>query len=136
MTDASSTAEFNTTCEPGVVKPTDPLLFTCEVNEAVLLRVILPTGEQDILSVGDTAGDIELLNMPTGFTAKSLVITEIDESTRNFSLTLLIDKTYLLEGGEITCDDSTPKNVVKAKCPIGKYSSPSKCVYNNYYTVL
>ena len=114
-------AQFNTTCEPGVVQPTDPLLFTCEVNGVVLLQVKLPSGDQETISVGDDTADVDL---PTGFTPVSLSIKEVDESRRNFSLTLSIDHAYLLEGSEITCDDSTPKNRVKAKCPIGK---PSKC---------
>ena len=114
-------ADFtNQACVTGGVKPSDPLSFTCEVNEAVLLRVEVPSGNQEIISLGDTAADVAL---PTGFTAVSLNITEIDESTRNFSLTLSIDSASLLEGGNITCDDTTPKKVAKAGCPIGKLSS-------------
>ena len=112
----------NEACANGGVKPSEPLLFTCEVYGVVLLRVVLPTGDQEIISVGDTAADVAL---PAGFTAVSLDITEIDESTRNFELTLSIDSASLLNDDEIKCDDTTSRNEAKAKCPItGKLSFP------------
>ena len=64
----------------GGVKPSQPLLFTCEVHGIALLRVVLPTGDQEIISIGDTTADVAL---PAGFTAVFVNITEIDESTRN-----------------------------------------------------
>ena len=96
------------------MKPFEPLLFTCEVNGAALLRVTLPTGDQESISIGDTAADVAL---PAGFTAVALDITEVDESTRNFKLTLSIDSASLLNSDEITCDDSMGKEA-KAKCPV------------------
>ena len=118
----------NEACATGGVNPTDPLLFTCEVNGVVLLRLALPTGDQEITSIGDTAADISL---PTGFTAVSLDITEIDDSTRNFNLTISIASASLLGGGEITCDDTTSRNQASARCPIiGKFNSLSNiCIY-------
>ena len=115
---------INEACATGGVKPSDPLLFTCEVYGVVLLRVILPTGDQEIISVGDTADDVGL---PTGFTAVSLNITEIDESTRNFNLTLSIDRASRLEGGNIICDNSTSMNIAMDECLLGKPSHPSNC---------
>ena len=105
----------NKECATGGVRPFEPLLFTCEVNGAVLLRVMLPAGDQEIISVGDTPADVAL---PMGFTAVSLDITEIDNSTRNFKLTLSIESASLLNGGEITCDNTTSRNQAKAKCRI------------------
>ena len=103
------------------MKPSEPLLFTCEVYGTALLRVALPTGDQEVISVGDTAADIALL---AGVTAVALDITEVDESTRNFTLTLSVDSASLLNGGEIKCDDTTSRNEAKAKCPvIGELSS-------------
>ena len=117
---------INEACSTGGVKPSDSLLFNCEVNGAVLLRVELPTGDQEIISLGDTVADVAL---PIGFTAMSLDITVIDESTRNFNLTLSIDRASRLEGGSITCDNSTSEsaNRAMAECPIisGKLSSLS-----------
>ena len=111
----------NEACATDGVDPTEPLLFTCEVNGAVLLRVALPTGDQEIVSVGDTVADIAL---PTGFTAVSLVITEVDDSRRNFNITISIATASLLGGGEITCDDSTSSKQASASCPIiGKLNS-------------
>ena len=116
FTDISAMAYFtNEACVTGGVRPSDPLLFTCKVYGVVLLRVVIPTGEMDIISVGDTAADVAL---PTGFTAVSLDITEIDDSTRNFHLTLSFDRTSRLAGGEITCDDTTPKKEAKAGCSV------------------
>ena len=123
VTAQQAVARFtNESCATGGVRPTDPLLFTCELYEAVLLRVILPSGDQEIISLGDTAPDVVL---PSGFTAVSLDITEIDNSRRNFNLTLSIANASLLNGGEITCDNTTERNTAKAGCPIGKFNSPS-----------
>ena len=84
---------------------------------------MLPTGDQEITSIGDTADDISL---PTGFTAVSLDITEIDNFKRNFSLTISIANALLLGGGEIICDDTTSRNQASASCPIiGKLNSLS-----------
>ena len=113
----------NESCASGGVKPNDPLVFTCEIYGAVLLRVVLPTGDQEIISLGDTINDIAL---PTGFTALSSTITEIDDFTRNFNLTLLIDRASRLKGGEITCDDTTLRVSVKKKCIFGKLCSSFK----------
>ena len=118
FTVTSAVAYFtNEACVTGGVRPSDPLLFTCKVYGIVILRVVLPTGDQEIISLGDAADDVAL---PTGFTAVSLDITEIDDSTRDFNLTLSIDSASRLEGGNITCDDTTPKKVATAKCPTGK----------------
>ena len=121
---------LNETCETGGVKPTDPLLFTCEISKAALLRVILPTGDHEVISVGDTAADVAL---PAGFTAVSLDITEIDATRINYKLTLSVDNASLLEGGEIICDDTTSRYVAKAGCPIGKlHQTVHSCVYPDY----
>ena len=124
----------NEACATGV-NPTEPLLFTCEVNGAALLRLMLPTGEQEITSIGDTAADVIL---PTGFTAVSLDITEVDESTRNFNLTISIANAFLLGGGEITCDDTTSKKQASASCQIiGKLNSLSNiCIDLERLTVV
>ena len=98
--------------------PNDPLVFTCEVNDAQLLRVILPTGEHESVSIGDSANDIAL---PAGFTADSLVITPVDDFTRDISLTLSIEKASLLNGGQITCDNTVTKAM--AGCPLAGESS-------------
>ena len=50
----------NYTCTLDGATPADPLLFTCQVYEDVLLQVVFPTGDQEIISVGDTATDVAL----------------------------------------------------------------------------
>ena len=121
-TELTAVANFsNEACTTGGVKPSEPLLFTCEVYGTVLLRIVLPTGDQEIISVGDTVADVVL---PAGFTAVAVNITKINESTRNIYLTILIDSASLLNGGEITCDDTTSEKKAKDECPvIGELSS-------------
>ena len=120
MTGETSVAEFtNETCKDGGVNPHDSLLFYCKICEVVLLRVVLPSGQQEVIVLGDSIADVDL---PTGYTAVSLDITEIDSSKRNFNLTFSIDNASRLKGGYIKCDDTTGKEA-KAKCPIGKLLS-------------
>ena len=113
----SAEAKFtNESCEASGVKPSDPLLFICKIYGAFLLRVKL-AGDQEIISFGDEVDDIIL---PTGFTAVSIDITEIDQFTKNFTLTISIDRASRLEGGNITCDDTTPRKKATAGCKISK----------------
>ena len=102
-------------CEAGGVCLSDPLTFTCQINGAISLRVGLPNGHDEFVTLGNSPEDIDL---PDGFTAVTLNITEIDSSTRDFVLTLSIANASLLAGGEIRCDDVTSNNVVMAGCPI------------------
>ena len=98
-------AYFNDSrCTAGGVCLTDPLLFTCELNDVALLRVIVPAGGQEIISKGDNA---TMANLPAGFTAKSVIITEIDNFTRNISVTLFVANASLLDDGEIICDNTS-----------------------------
>ena len=55
--------------------------------------------------------------LPTGFTAVSLDIVELDFYRRNISLTLSIANTSLLDGGEIICREWRNFKVVIAGCP-------------------
>ena len=104
-------------CEADGVCPSDPLTFTCVINGALNLRVQLPNGHDETVSLGNGPEDVDL---PDGFTAVTLAITEIDSSTRDFLLTLSIAEASLLAGGEIRCDDTIPGNgnAVMAGCPI------------------
>ena len=119
-------ASFNDSrCVAGGVCSTDPLLFTCELKGVVVLRVVFPNGYYEHFSVYDTiAGTV----LPIGFNAVSLNITEIDESTRNFFLTLSIVNASFLEGGMIKCDDTTPRNVAEAGCPFASMLIPISIV--------
>ena len=118
--DARSVASFlNEGCEIGGVNPSDTLFFTCEIYEIVVLRVMLPTGDQEIISLGNTFNNIELSD---GFEAVDLTITKVNEYSRNFSLLLRIDSASRLNGGNITCDNTTPLKKASAGCPIGMSS--------------
>ena len=111
----------NEACKADGVKPSDPLIFICEIYDAFLLRVLLPTGDQEIISLEDKIDDITL---PTGFTAVSLAIAETDQFRRNFSLTIYIESVSHLKGGNITCDDTTSRKRATAGCTIGNVSCP------------
>ena len=116
VTDAvpSSVASFNDSrCVAGGVCSNDPLLFTCELHEIIVLRVNISSGSHEHISLRDTAADVAL---PAGFTAVSLNISEITINTRDFFLTLSIANASLLNGGVIICDDTTPRNRVTAGC--------------------
>ena len=118
----SSVASFNDSrCVAGGVCSTDPLLFTCELYHVTGIRVRLPNGEHESISLGDTAADIVL---SAGYTATSVNITKIDEFLRNVHLTVYIVNASLLNGGEIMCDDHVGGDVMAA-CLLR-----STCKYN------
>ena len=113
-------------CEDNCVYSTDPLLFTCELNHVALLRVKFPNGYHEAVSVGDTVGngDTErFVALPAGFSAVSLNISK-NRYRSNISLKLLIANASLLDGGEITCDDSSGNNVT-AGCRLCGEFDPS-----------
>ena len=117
-------ARFNDSrCEYECVDSTDPLLFNCELNNVVLLRVLLPNGDRTSVSINDTPEGVRELS--AGFGAVLLNIIETDEYNRNISLTLSIANASLLNGGEIICDNTLRKNLlikVMAGCQVcGKF---------------
>ena len=98
---------------------TDPLLFTCELSNVFGLRVTFPNGDKEIASINYEAGALKL---PVGFKVVSLNVLMINEFTRKIILTLSISNASLLDGGVITCDDTTPRNKVMAGCRVcGKF---------------
>ena len=96
---------------------TDPLLFTCELHYVFALRVLHPNGYVDTMSVNDTS---LRRGLPAGFSEVSLSMNTsvINELERNFFLTLSIANGFFLDGGEIVCDDTTPKNSITAGCRV------------------
>ena len=118
-TASSSLTRFDgSKCEDNCVYSTDPLLFTCELNHVLLLRVKFPNGYREAVSVGDT---LQFVALPAGFSAVSLNISN-NACTRNITLKILIANASLLDGGEITCDDSESGNNVTAGCRLcGKF---------------
>ena len=56
-------------CEADGVCPSDPLTFTCVINGALNLRVQLPNGHDETVSLGNGPEDVDL---PDGFTAVTL----------------------------------------------------------------
>ena len=114
----SSMASFNDsrcTATDDCVYSTDPLFFTCELNDVRILRVVLPNGDRVYFTVWYDE------KLPPGFSVVSLIVSEIDDATRNISLTLSIANASLLDGGEIICDDTTPRSKVVACQVCGKF---------------
>ena len=121
-------ASFNDSrCTAGCVCSNYSLLFTCKLYHVAGITVRLPNGEQEGISLGDTAADVAL---PAGYNA-SLVITEIDEFSRDFHLTLYIANASLLNGGGIRCDDPTGEGAMAAclLCSTCEYYYTSKMLY-------
>ena len=120
-----SLARFNDTrCVDDCVDSTDPLLFTCELKNVPLLRFLLPNGYHVSLSEGSTIDNtLGIHNLPIGFRAESVIVSEADNGKMNISLTLSIANASLLDGGEILCSSTTPKNSwLMAGCPVcGKF---------------
>ena len=80
---------------------------------------MFPNGHHEHLSLGDVSTSIET---PVGFKVESLDIREIDNNTRNISLTLSIANASLLDGREMKCDDTTPSKNARAGCRVcGKF---------------
>ena len=123
-------------CAAGGVCPNDSLVFTCEVNDTFLLRVILPSGYKKHIILGDTASDVQL---PAGFTTDLLVITETGDLSRNISLMLSVENASLLNGGQITCDDSSINTITAmAGCPLAGEKSHfcEKRAYMHYIALV
>ena len=106
----------NEECKTGEANPSDPLIFTCEIFEAHYLLIMLPTGYEKVITLGTT---VDQLDLPPGFIACLLYITEVDDVNRNFTLSLCIDSASLLKGGNITCIDNTRSKRATVGCPIG-----------------
>ena len=105
------------------MKSTDPLFFTCELSDIAGLRVILPNGVQEVISIGDNVDNPASIVLPDGFIAVTLnIMSVMDKFERNVSLTISITNASLLDGGEIICDDTTLRNMVMTGCPVcGKF---------------
>ena len=101
----SSVAWFNDSrCVAGGVCPNDPLLFTCQLKDIIALRIVLPSGIEEVVSLSDTPTDV---NLPAGFTVASSVVSDVNENSKMYKLTISIANASLLDGGEIICDDIT-----------------------------
>ena len=90
--EALAVANFrNEECKTGQVNSFDPLIFTCEIFEAPYLLIMLPTGQNEVISLTSTLND---LHLPPGFIACLLRITKVDDLKGNFTLSLCIDSAF------------------------------------------
>ena len=100
----------------GFAQINDPLLSTCQLKDNIItLRIVLPSGIQEVVSLSDSPTDVRL---PAGFTVASLVVSDVNENSILYKLTISIANTSLLDGGEIICDDMTQRKVAVARCPL------------------
>ena len=72
---------------------------------------MLPTGDQETISFGDTAAIVDL---PLGFT---VVYLQNDEYRKKIHLTLSVDSVSRLNGGNITCDNTTTRKEAELTSP-------------------
>ena len=100
-------------CDTDGVRSNDPLFFTCELNNVVVLRVVLPNGFVSVF-----VHDESDLVLPAGFTVMSVEVVGGDPAPRSISLTIAIANASLLAGGEITCDDGVGEIAASAGCPL------------------
>ena len=118
-TDAATLAEasFNDTrCEDGgVVCPTDPLLFTCNITDTGATRVTVAFSFAVMMSISLTNGNITEGVGPDGINIQSHNVT--GEGPYDYILTLSITSASLLNGGMITCDNNGGVTD-RAGCPV------------------
>ena len=103
--------------------PTDPLLFTCEVTESPVdqATVTFPSGQElDLDDDNTTSG-----SLPDGVAVQfqNVHVTVIDMiNIYNYTLSLSIDNTSLLNGGMIICNSRIGEQDM-AGCPVaGKFN--------------
>ena len=92
--------------------PTDPLLFTCAVNEttSTSITVAFPLDVPIIL----LSTDVVVGDLPDGVTVFHNVINN------DYILSLSVETASLLNGGMITCDSGVIGKVDMAGCPVAR----------------
>ena len=120
LLDATTLAEasFNDTrCEEnrGVVCPTDPLLFTCNVTATPSDRVFLTFFFTETVIIRLTNSNVIQGSEPDGISILSHNVT--GPSPYDYILTLSLASASLLNGGMIECDSGAGMRE-KAGCPV------------------
>ena len=112
-------ASFNDKrCVSGVVCPTDPLIFTCNVTGSGVDRALiyLPSGEEVALRSDNTTA-VEP-NLPDGVTVQFHSVT-VSNGVADYILSLAIERASLLNSDVIQCfDSSLPPVIDEASCPV------------------
>ena len=118
-TDAATLAEagFNDTrCEDdGVVCPTDPLLFTCNITDTPSTRMTVAFSFSEMELISLTNNNVTQGVGPDGINIQSHNVT--GEGPYDYILTLSIANASLLNGGMITCDSNIGVTD-RAGCPV------------------
>ena len=111
-------ASFNDKrCVSGVVCPTDPLIFTCNVTGSGVDRALinLPSGVEVALRSDNTV--VVEPNLPDGITVQFHNVAV--NNGVDYILSLAIERASLLNGGMIQCSDSSLTPVIdEASCPV------------------
>ena len=112
-------ASFNDKrCVSGVVCPTDPLIFTCNVtgSDADRTLIDLPSGGRVALLSDNTILVEETL--PDGITVQFHNAT-VSNGVADYILSLAIERASLLNSDMIQCSDSSLTPVIdEASCPV------------------
>ena len=104
------------------VCPNDPLLFTCTVtgSDDSLAAVTLPS-EEIVLILSDNTTSVGEEGLPVGVRVHSH--DAVDDGTRNYTLTLAIDRASILNGNNVVCANGVSgPPIAEASCPVaGRY---------------
>ena len=95
--------------------PTDPLLFTCEVNEATSSTISVAFRSDMLITIFLSSTDI-VAGAPDGVTI--FHSATMNNGTNDYILSLSIETASLLNDGMITCDPGMTENALMAGCPV------------------
>ena len=110
-------ASFNDTrCDGGSVCPTDPLLFTCEVNETTSSTISVAFHSDMLITIILLSTDMISGVPPDGVTVFHSVT--MNNGTNDYILSLSIETASLLNDGMIECNPGDINNVLVAECPM------------------
>ena len=95
--------------------PTDPLLFTCEVNEATSSTISVAFRSDMLITIFLSSMNI-VAGAPDGVTIFHSVT--MNNGTNDYILSLSIVTASLLNDGMIECNPGDINNVLVAECPM------------------
>ena len=96
--------------------PTDPLLFTCEVNETISSSIRVAFRSDMLITIILLSTDMIVGVPPDGVTIFHSVT--MNNGTNDYILSLSIETASLLNDGMIECNHGDISNVLVAECPM------------------
>ena len=96
--------------------PTDPLLFTCEVNEATSSSISVAFRSDMLITLFLSSTNTVVGDPPAGVTVFHSVT--MNNGTNDYILSLSIETASLLNDGMIECNPGDINDVLVAECPM------------------